>query len=239
MIFGRQSPISQLSHKFGDEALSYPDTPDENMPELPEAANDAADLGAADANPEAAISEAQWEEIIKVFQAENEELKARNLRLLADMENMRKRFEKEKDEAMKYAVTKFAGDIVNVADNFERAVGAVPPGAAEADEALKSLIDGVNMTEREFINTLERHGVKRIDPEGEIFNPHRHQAVMETAAPDGVANGTIIKVFQSGYMISDRVLRPAMVSVAKGGNGGGKSPAAPAAGDAETGTDGA
>jgi molecular chaperone GrpE len=196
--------------------LPYPDTPDENVPEVPDAAND---LGSLEAAPEATIGEAQWEEIIKVFQAENEELKARNLRLLADMENMRKRFEKEKDEASKYAVTKFAGDIVNVADNFERAIGAVPPGAAEADEALKSLVDGVTMTERELMNTLERHGVKRINPEGEIFNPHKHQAVMETAAPDGVANGTIIKVFQPGYMISDRVLRPAMVVVAKGAKG--------------------
>jgi molecular chaperone GrpE len=199
--------------------LITPDTPDDDLPQMPEATVE------GDAAPEALIGEAQWEEIIKVFQAENEELKAQNLRLRADMENMRKRFEKEKEEAGKYAVTKFAADVVNVADNFERAVAAVPPGAADADEALKSLVDGVTMTEREFINTLERHGVKRINPEGEMFNPHRHQAVMETAV-DGVANGTVVKVFQPGYMISDRVLRPAMVVVAKGGKPAADDPVA-------------
>ena len=221
--------------------MSYPDTPDEIAPDVPEAGPIAANDAGAEADaPEALISDAQWEEIVKVFQVENDELKARNLRLLADMENMRKRYEKEKEDAAKYALTKFAGDIVNVADNFERAVAAVPPGAAEADDALKSLVDGVNMTEREFINTLERHGVKRIDPEGEIFNPHKHQAVMETAAAEGVANGTIVKVFQPGYMISDRVLRPAMVVVAKGGKPASESSASTNGGAGDTsGADGA
>ncbi len=202
-----------------------PDMPDDDLPGTPDAPAETPEPAL-----EATIGEAQWEEIIKVFQTENEDLKNQTLRLRADMENMRKRYEKEKDEAARYAIAKFAGDIVNVADNFERAVAAVPPGAAEADDALKSLIDGVNMTEREFINTLERHGVKRISPEGEIFNPHRHQAVMETAA-DGVPNGTIVKVFQPGYMISDRVLRPAMVVVAKGGKPTADGPPAASAGE--------
>jgi molecular chaperone GrpE len=145
--------------------VSYPDTPDDD-PTGPTSTTAASATGSDETAPEALISEAQWEEIIKVFQVENDDLKNQVLRLRAEMDNLRKRYEKEKEDAAKYAVSKFAADIVNVADNFERAVAAVPPGAAEADEALRSLIDGVNMTEREFINTLERHGVKRIDPEG-------------------------------------------------------------------------
>jgi molecular chaperone GrpE len=92
----------------------------------------------------------------------------------------------------------------------------VPPGAADRDPALKSLVEGVSMSEREFLQVLERHGVKRIDPKGEIFNPHLHQAVMEQPNPE-LPSGTVLQVLQAGYSIQDRVLRPAMVVVAKGG----------------------
>lgn len=162
----------------------------------------------------------QLRAMIEALTAENQklntELKDLRLRQLAEVDNLRKRLEREKAEAGKYAITKFAGDIVVVADNFERAVAAVPNEAIETDPALKSLCDGVSMTEREFLNILERHGVKRDKPEGEIFNPHRHQAVMETPNAD-VPAGTILQVYQPGYLIEDRVLRPAMVVVATGG----------------------
>jgi molecular chaperone GrpE len=92
----------------------------------------------------------------------------------------------------------------------------VPPEAAEQDAALKSFLEGVTMTERELVNVLERHGIKRMDPLGAPFNPHHHQAVMETQSVE-VPHGTVIQVLQAGYMIEDRVLRPAMVIVAKGG----------------------
>lgn len=156
------------------------------------------------------------EAAIGALQTEVAELKDRLLRTHADMDNIRKRSEKEKADAHKYAVSKFARDMIEVGDNFQRAIETVPAGAAEQNTALKSFLDGVTMTERELINTLERHGIKRIDPKGQPFNPHLHQAVMEAQNPD-VPAGTVTQVYQLGYMIEDRVLRPAMVVVAKGG----------------------
>ena len=156
------------------------------------------------------------EAAIGILQSEIAELKDRLLRTHADMDNIRKRSEKEKADAHKYAVSKFARDMIEVGDNFQRAIETVPAGAAEQNPALKSFLDGVTMTERELINTLERHGIKRIDPNGQIFNPHLHQAVMEAQNLE-VPAGTVTQVYQLGYMIDDRVLRPAMVVVAKGG----------------------
>ena len=156
------------------------------------------------------------EAAIGALQTEVAELKDRLLRTHADMDNIRKRSEKEKADAHKYAVSKFARDMIEVGDNFQRAIETVPAGAAEQNPALKNFLDGVTMTERELINTLERHGIKRIDPKGQAFNPHLHQAVMEAQNPD-VPAGTVTQVYQLGYMIEDRVLRPAMVVVAKGG----------------------
>lgn len=153
---------------------------------------------------------------IDMLRAEVADLKDRVLRAHAEMDNIRKRTEREKSEASKYAVTKFAHDIVTVGDNFQRAINTIPPGAAEETPALKSFLEGVTMTERELINALERHGITRIDPTGEPFNPHLHQAVVEAPTLD-VPAGTVVQVFQCGYLIEDRVLRPAMVSVAKGG----------------------
>lgn len=144
------------------------------------------------------------------------DLTDRLLRAHAEMDNVRKRAEREKQDTAKYAISKFARDIVGVADNFQRALGAVPHDA-ERSPALESLLEGVTMTEREFLNVLERNGVVRVDPKGEIFNPHLHQAVMEQLNPE-VPAGTVLQVFQSGYVIEDRVLRPAMVVVATGGS---------------------
>jgi molecular chaperone GrpE len=132
------------------------------------------------------------------------------------MDNLRKRAEREREETAKYAISKFARDVVAVADNFERALQAVPADAVAEDGALRSLVDGITMTEREFLNVLERNGVKRLNPKGEAFNPHQHQAMMEMQNTE-VPAGTILEVFQCGYLIEDRVLRPAMVVVAKGG----------------------
>jgi molecular chaperone GrpE len=150
------------------------------------------------------------------FEAQIKDLTDRLLRAHAEMDNMRKRAERDKIDMAKYAITKFARDIVGVGDNFQRAIAAVPAGAAERDPALKSLLEGVEMTERELLNVLERHGVKRIDPKGDPFNPHFHQAMMEQHNAE-VPAGTVVQVYQPGYSIEDRVLRPAMVVVAKGG----------------------
>ncbi len=215
------------------------DSSSETGPETPAGpeAPDAASLGP---QPAAEIGVPQLKAIIETLQVDLETLKNQNLRLMADMDNLRKRMEREKEETAKYAIGKFAADVVNVADNFERATNAVPEGAANEDGPLKSLVEGVTMTEREFQNVLERHGVNRLDPGGEAFNPHRHQAVMEVQNTD-VAPGTIVQVFQPGYMIADRVLRPAMVVVAKGGVKPGSKPVDPPAaeppalnGDAES-----
>lgn len=167
-----------------------------------------------DASPEPGPD--QLKAIIAALQADLDKSKTDVLRLVADMDNLRKRTEREKQDMAKFAISKFAEDIVGVADNFERALAAVPAGAAEADPALSSLVEGVSMTERQLQSVLEKHGVKRIWPEGEMMNPHVHQAMMQQDNPD-VPPGTILQVFQAGYIIAERVVRPAVVVVAKGG----------------------
>ncbi|HWB45304.1 MAG TPA: nucleotide exchange factor GrpE [Hyphomicrobiaceae bacterium] len=155
------------------------------------------------------------DDIIAALRAETADLKDKLLRAHAEVENIRKRSEREREDTAKYAVTRLARDMVTVGDNFQRAIEAVPAGAAETDPALKSFLDGMTLIERELINVLERHGIRRIEPLNEPFNPHFHQAVMELARSD-VPAGTVVQMFQAGYMIEDRVLRPAMVAVAKG-----------------------
>lgn len=142
------------------------------------------------------------------------------VRAVAETENVRRRLEKEKEETAKYAITKFAKDILTVGDNFQRAISAVPKDSIDTDPALKGLLEGVVLAERDFRGALERHGVKTISPVGQPFNPHLHQAVMEQENPD-VPSGTVLQVFETGYLIDDRCLRPAMVVVSRGG---GKAP---------------
>jgi molecular chaperone GrpE len=153
---------------------------------------------------------------IAVLEGRIADLTDRLLRAHAEMDNLRKRTEREKEDAQKYAITKFARDLLGVGDNLQRAIAAVPADAPEADPALKTLIDGVSLTQREFSNVLERNGVKRMEASGQPFNPHQHQAMVELEQPD-VAPGTVVQVYQEGYSLGDRVLRPAMVVVAKGG----------------------
>jgi molecular chaperone GrpE len=149
------------------------------------------------------------------LEAQVRDLTDRLLRTHAEMDNIRKRQEREKQDMAKYAITKFAHDVVEISDNFHRAKAAVKPDA-EPVAALKGLLEGVDLTERAFIAMLEKHGVKRVDPLGELFNPNFHQAVMEMQDAN-VPAGTVLQVFSTGYVIEDRVLRPAMVVVAKGG----------------------
>lgn len=150
------------------------------------------------------------------LKSEVAELKDRLLRAHAEMDNVRKRLEREKADQAKFAITKFARDIVGIGDNVQRAIEAVPQRMVEQDAALKSFFEGVSMIERELLTVLGRHGIKRLDPKGEPFDPHHHQAVVEVPS-DEVPAGSVTQVFQSGYMIEDRVLRPAMVAVSKGG----------------------
>ncbi len=156
---------------------------------------------------------------------ERDELKDRVLRTLAEMENLRRRTEREVADARTYAVTNFARDMLNAADNIRRALESVPAEAAStAEGSLKALIDGIELTERDLAKTLERHGVKLIEPQGQRFDPNRHQAMFEVPNAE-VPNGTVVQVMQSGYVIGDRVLRPALVGVAKGGPKAATNPA--------------
>jgi molecular chaperone GrpE len=156
------------------------------------------------------------DDIIAELRRDMSEFKDKYLRAHAEMDNLRKRTEREKEDISKYANTRLARDLLGVGDNFLRALAAVPAGAADADPVLKSLVDGVSMTEREFASVLEKHGVKKIEALGQPFNPHLHQAVMELPKTD-VPAGTVVQVFQAGYVIEDRTLRPAMVAVSSGG----------------------
>ena len=145
------------------------------------------------------------------------EAKDRMLRTLAEMENLRKRTAREVSDARTYGISGFARDVLDIADNLQRALDAVPAEArAAADPGLKALIEGVELTERSLHNALEKHGVKKFDPAGEKFDPNVHQAMYEIPDPS-VPVGTIAQVIQAGYTIGERVLRPALVGVAKGG----------------------
>ncbi|TMJ36816.1 MAG: nucleotide exchange factor GrpE [Alphaproteobacteria bacterium] len=142
-------------------------------------------------------------------------LKDQLLRTFADMDNLRKRMEREKAEATLYAASNFARDILSVSDNMDRALAtAEADHLKEATEPVKNLVAGVEMTRRELLNVFERHGIKRVDPMGEKFDPHYHQAVFEVPTDDQPP-GTVVQVMQAGFKIGERVLRPAMVGVAK------------------------
>jgi molecular chaperone GrpE len=145
------------------------------------------------------------------------EARDKMLRTLAEMENLRKRTSREVADARMYGITGFARDVLDIADNLQRALDAVPAEARDnADPGLKALIEGVELTERSLHNTLEKYGVKRLDPAGSKFDPNFHQAMFEVPDPS-VPTGTVVQVVQAGYTIGERVLRPALVGVSKGG----------------------
>ena len=179
-----------------------PETEDDALPEDPgaEAAND---------EPE------QLRELTAQLRAEADAHRDRALRALAEMENVRKRLERERDEARTYSVSRFARDILTVADNLHRALAALTPELRNsAGDSLNAVLEGVEATERELQAALARHGVKPIEAEGKRFDPHLHQAIAEVPAQNA-APGTVMHVVQQGYIIGDRLLRPAMVTVAK------------------------
>jgi molecular chaperone GrpE len=151
---------------------------------------------------------------LDALRAENQELKDRSLRLMAEMENLRRRTDRDKAEFSKYAISEFARDVLSVGDNIRRAIEAVPQDALVHDQALRVLVEGIEVTEKELIKALEKYQVKRFDPTGEPFNPHLHDAMTRVEMPNVPAD-TVVQVIQAGYMIAERVLRPASVIVAK------------------------
>ena len=166
---------------------------------------------AAELSPEARVA---------ALEAELVEHKDRLLRALAEAENTRRRAQRERDDATKYAISGFAKELLPAADNLRRALDSLPE-AEVGDERTRSLLAGVAATERELLSVFERHGIRRIDPMGERFDHNLHQAIFEVEHGDRPP-GTIIEVLQPGYLLHDRLLRPAMVGVAK-------PPATPAA----------
>ncbi|MBO0736134.1 MAG: nucleotide exchange factor GrpE [Alphaproteobacteria bacterium] len=149
------------------------------------------------------------------LESELAEQKDRLLRALAETENVRRRAQREREDASKYAVTGFAKDLLSAADNLRRALESLPEGEVK-DERTRSLLAGVGATERELLSVFEKHGIRRIDPIGEPFDHNFHQAIFEAERPDQ-PSGTVVEVLQPGYVLHDRLLRPAMVGVAKGG----------------------
>lgn len=140
-------------------------------------------------------------------------LKDKLLRTLAEMENLRRRTERDVADARAYGISSFARDVLGVADNMRRALDAAGP---EVRDAAQALIEGVELTERELLKTLEKNGIRRIEPVGEKFDPNFHQAMYEV--PDAaVPAGHVVQVVQPGYVIGERVLRPAMVGISRGG----------------------
>jgi molecular chaperone GrpE len=145
------------------------------------------------------------------------DMKDRLLRTLADMENLRRRTEREVADARTYGITAFARDILAVADNMDRALKALDDEIRDkADAGVKALLDGVELTERELLKVMEKHGIAKIEPQGQKFDPNLHQAMFEVPDPS-VPAGTVVQIVQPGYTIGGRVLRPALVAIAKGG----------------------
>ncbi|MGG6893375.1 MULTISPECIES: nucleotide exchange factor GrpE [Rhizobium] len=186
---------------------------------------------AQDAAEAVDMAEPSQPDPVELLKAENGELRDRYLRLAAEMDNLRRRTERDVKDAKSYSVASFARDMLAVADNLRRTLDAIPAEArAGADAGLSTLIEGVEMTERSMLSALERHGVRQLEPIGQKFDPNFHQAMFEVPNPE-VPNNTVVQVVQAGFVIGDRVLRPAMVGVAKGGpkvvenaDGGSNSP---------------
>ncbi|MBY0611587.1 MAG: nucleotide exchange factor GrpE [Beijerinckiaceae bacterium] len=165
----------------------------------------------------ASASAGSQAELMAALEAERNDLKDKLLRTLADMENLRRRTEREVADARAYGVTKLATDMVTVVDNLRRAIESIPSEALGAAEGpFKALIEGVELTERDLLKSLERHGVKKIDPKGEKFDPNLHQAMFEAPEPD-TPKGHVTQVVQPGFTINGRSLRAALVGVSSGG----------------------
>lgn len=194
----------------------------------PETGGDASENGAQAAGVNEATAEAEAlatadaqiksdESELKRLEGEIANLKDKFLRAFAESENIRRRAEKEVQDARTYGIASFARDVLNVADDLSRALGSVDEAAkVSAEGPFKALLEGLELTERGLGKALEKHGIRRIEPTGEKFDPNLHQAMFEVPDPS-VPTGTVVQVVQAGYVIGERVLRPAMVGVARGG----------------------
>jgi molecular chaperone GrpE len=180
--------------------------PAEMPEELPEEI-----IAPAEQSPEAIARALQ--SVIEAKDAEIAALKDQSLRALAEVENIRRRAEREQADTSKYAVSKFAGDLVSVLENLMRATSSITEEQRESSPVFKNLAVGVEMTQQELLSIFEKYGIRRIDPLGQKFDHQLHQAVAQIASADA-ETGTVVQVLQAGYVIHDRLLRPAMVGVA-------------------------
>ncbi|MDD3370326.1 MAG: nucleotide exchange factor GrpE [Alphaproteobacteria bacterium] len=180
-----------------------------------ESENETENMQDAPAEQEALDPLAAAQKRIAELEKQLGEMKDRALREMADAENTRRRAQKDREEISKYAIANFAKEILVISDNFRRAMEAAP--GDHADPAVKNLVVGIDATERQLLATLERFGIKKIDPMGQLFDPNFHRVMMEVDAADK-APGTVVQVLQAGYVIHDRLLREALVAVAKGGS---------------------
>ncbi|EJF97254.1 nucleotide exchange factor GrpE [Bartonella taylorii] len=209
--------MSEEKNKFTDASFENRDLKNPaDRDALKQAADEFLKTREAEARAEVAEEENEFIDPLTALQNENKDLKDQLLRLAADMENLRRRTARDMADAKAYSIANFARDMLSVSDNLNRALEAIPEGAKENDAGLKTLAEGVEMTERAMIAALERHGVQKIHPEGQKFDPHFHQAMFEIPNSD-VPDNTVQQVVQAGYIIGERVLRPAIVGVAKGG----------------------
>lgn len=185
---------------------------DPHSPVKPADRDKAQGAGATDDPP----SEAAVSERLESLEAENKSLQDRLLRALAETENVRRRAERDVNDARQYAVTQFARDMTRVADYLGRAVRSIPEDVRRHEGPVKRLIEGVELTEKELLHTLEKHGVTKFNPAGEAFDPNFHEAMFETEDPS-IPHGTVTIVAEPGYIIGTRPLRPAKVAVSRGG----------------------
>jgi molecular chaperone GrpE len=184
---------------------------------------DAAATGEAKHATEVAEKALSVAEKLELAEAQIADLKDKMLRAMAETENVRRRAQRERDDAQKYAATNFARDLLSAADNLRRALASVPEEQVK-DELTRNLLTGVAATERELLGAFEKHGIRRLEPKGEKFDHNFHQAIFEVEDATKPA-GTIVEVLQPGYVLQDRLLRPAMVGVAKGGPAAAAAPA--------------
>ena len=165
------------------------------------------------AKPESA---AEWQRLVEQLQAEKADLQDKQLRALAEAQNVRRRAQQDVEKERKFGIERFARDVLSVADNLGRALSALPADLETVDPSVRNVVTGVQATERELLSVLERHGVTRIEALGKPFNAEFHQAMMEIEDPT-VPSGTVVQELVPGYLIAGRLLRAAMVGVSKGG----------------------
>lgn len=209
----REETLAERSARLEAEALGLYGKNAGSDPLAPEPLHGAAETGDTSA----------LHQKIEALQNELDATKDRMMRAVADAENTKRRALKERDDASKFAVSKFSQDVLPVADNLRRALDAMPP-EARADAQIANLIDGIEATERELLRVFEKNGIQKLDPLHQTFDPNFHEVMFETPMPSKPA-GTVIQVMETGYVLNGRLIRPARVGVVKDdGQGGGISP---------------